>query len=635
MLDARILIVDDQEADAQLMATMLAAAGYSWVTVTTDPHAAAGLHRKHRYDLLILDILMPGIDGFGVMAAIKGIDPENHVPVIVVTADPDHVKRALEMGARDFISKPVRLAELRARVRNVLELGMFLRKLKARGSDLERLLDERTADLQDAEGRFRALVEQSIVGIYIVEGGRYIYANPHMCALLGYTADELRVIGTIDLVLEEDRERFAANRRRREVEPSFSATYRFRRKDGGIRHLSLSGKMVELKGRKVIFGVAEDVTEHVRAQELLRDSEEKYRVLWETTTDAVVLLDQDMRIQYANPSVREVFGYAPEEIEGRDLALLQPGRWREPHRRAMTRYLQTGVRTMDWRATETIGLHRDGHEFPVEIAFSHVAIGGRSIFAGFMRDITQRKGAQAAVENANERLRVLSRRVLAVQEEERRAISNELHDDVGQSLVALKIGLHRLEGHLVGAQRELLAECVDVVDAVQEKLREISVELHPPQLDQLGLPEALRWLVSRQGGMTGLAIECRINGVEGASIPREVASACYRISQEALNNATRHSRASNIRLELESREGSLELCIGDDGVGFDEPSKRQAALQSGSLGLISMEERARLAGGRLKLHTSPGAGSRVVVRFPLDEAARAAVVRKRAHAPSP
>ena len=507
MLDARILIVDDQEADARLMATMLAAAGYSLVTITTDPQAAAGLHRKHRYDLLILDILMPGLDGFGVMAAIKAIDRENYVPVIVVTADPDHLKRALETGARDFISKPVRLEELRARVHNVLELGMLLRKARARGSDLERRLDERTADLEEAEGRFRALVEQSIAGIYIVEGNRFTYANPRMCEWLGYAAEELREFDAVDLVVEEDREHVLEKRRRRDAGDIdvLTGTYRIRRRDGSLLHLRASSKMIEHKGRKVIFGVAEDVT--------------------------------------------------------------------------------AGAKT------------------------------------------------RAALERANERLRILSRRFLAVQEEERRAISNELHDDVGQSLVALRIGLHRLAGNLGGAQHGLLAECIEVVDAVQDKLREISVELHPPQLDQLGLPEALRWLVTRHGGMTGLAIECRINDVEGVSISTEVASACYRISQEALNNATRHSRASNIRLELESREGSLELCIGDDGVGFDELAKREVALQSGSLGLISMEERARLAGGRLKLHTSPGAGSRVVARFPLDEDARAAVVRRRAHAP--
>src|SRR5205809_4442517 len=178
ILGARILVADDQEADARLIATMLAGAGYSGVTTTTDPFAVAELHRKHRYDLVILDVLMPGMDGFEVMAALKAIDPEDYLPIIVVTAEPDHMKRALEAGARDFIGKPIRMAELAARVHNLLELGMLLRAEKARGSQLARLLDERTADLEDAEGRFRALVEQSIAGIYIIDGGRLLYATP-------------------------------------------------------------------------------------------------------------------------------------------------------------------------------------------------------------------------------------------------------------------------------------------------------------------------------------------------------------------------------------------------------------------------------------------------------------------------
>jgi signal transduction histidine kinase len=159
-------------------------------------------------------------------------------------------------------------------------------------------------------------------------------------------------------------------------------------------------------------------------------------------------------------------------------------------------------------------------------------------------------------------------------------------------------------------------------------LRELYLELHPPQLDQLGLQAALRWLVNRQRGMTGLAIDCRVKGVEDGDIPAAVASACYRICQEALNNATRHAQARHIGVELESRQGSLELSIGDDGVGFDELTKREGMLK-GSLGLISMEERALLAGGRLELRTAPGAGTRVVAHFALDVPETGAV---RAHA---
>src|SRR5205809_1649015 len=150
ILGARILVADDQEADARLIATMLAGAGYTAVITTCDPLAVAELHRKHRYDLVILDVLMPGMDGFEVMAALKAIDPEDYLPIIVVTAEPDHMKRALEAGARDFIGKPIRMAELAARVHNLLELGMLLRSEKAPRRPPASLLDGRTAELDGA-----------------------------------------------------------------------------------------------------------------------------------------------------------------------------------------------------------------------------------------------------------------------------------------------------------------------------------------------------------------------------------------------------------------------------------------------------------------------------------------------------
>ena len=159
LLDASILVVDDLDVDARLVEAMLRGAGYRSITTTNDPFAAIELHRARRYDLVILDVLMPGMDGFELMAKLHadGVDPP--VPVIVVTAEPEHIKRALDQGARDFIGKPLRIVELVSRARNALELGFLLKDAKARGRMLERTLHERTADLEEAEGRYRALVE--------------------------------------------------------------------------------------------------------------------------------------------------------------------------------------------------------------------------------------------------------------------------------------------------------------------------------------------------------------------------------------------------------------------------------------------------------------------------------------------
>ena len=233
-------------------------------------------------------------------------------------------------------------------------------------------------------------------------------------------------------------------------------------------------------------------------------------------------------------------------------------------------------------------------------------------------DITDRMLAHRALGEANKRLQAMSKRVLSIQEDERRGISRELHDDIGQSLTALKIGLHRVAQRLGGSttdeNKELLAECLSIADTTLDKLRNLSLELRPPQLDQLGLEGALEWLVDHQRNATGLDVECQFLGLTGR-LPTELESVCYRITQEALNNATRHAKAKQIRIRVELSDRLLTLAIRDDGVGFDMEAARRKAMKTGSLGLISMEERAQLAGGRLKVRTVPGAGTTVQATF--------------------
>src|SRR6202161_1983101 len=125
ILNARILVVDDKEANVRLLEGMLRIAGYKCVASTSDPHEVCELHRKNRYDLILLDLQMPGMDGFEVMQGLKKIEEGGYLPVIVITAQPDHKLRALEAGAKDFVSKPFDLAELRARVYNVLEVRLL------------------------------------------------------------------------------------------------------------------------------------------------------------------------------------------------------------------------------------------------------------------------------------------------------------------------------------------------------------------------------------------------------------------------------------------------------------------------------------------------------------------------------
>jgi PAS domain S-box-containing protein len=159
ILGAAILIVDDQEANVSLLQQMLREAGYARVAATMDPREVCALHRKNAYDLILLDLQMPGMDGFEVMAGLKANPADDYLPVLVITAQPGHKLRALHAGAKDFISKPFDLVEVKTRIRNMLEVRLLYKKLENYSRELERTVEERTAELRESEARYRSLTE--------------------------------------------------------------------------------------------------------------------------------------------------------------------------------------------------------------------------------------------------------------------------------------------------------------------------------------------------------------------------------------------------------------------------------------------------------------------------------------------
>jgi len=159
ILAARILIVDDQAANVQLLELLLADAGYSQVTSTMVPEEVCALHRKNHYDLILLDLQMPVMDGFAVMEALKTNDTDSYLPVIVLTAQPGHKLRALQAGAKDFISKPFDLLEVKTRIHNMLEVRLLYKRLANYNRELEETVAERTAELRESEARYRSLTE--------------------------------------------------------------------------------------------------------------------------------------------------------------------------------------------------------------------------------------------------------------------------------------------------------------------------------------------------------------------------------------------------------------------------------------------------------------------------------------------
>ncbi|MYN42009.1 response regulator [Duganella sp. FT109W] len=245
---AGILIVDDQEANVMLLEQMLANAGYTNVSSTMDPFAVSGLHRTHHYDLILLDLQMPGMDGFAVLEALKEVEPDGYVPVLVVTAQPGHKLRALQAGARDFVSKPFELIEVETRIRNMLEVRLLHR-------NLEKMVEERTAQLRASEARFQRFAELSTDWYWEQD------AEGELTNWSGPVADMVGIGGTeTDGWDVEERALLQSNIAERK--PFLDFVYSRATTAGAVQYLQVSGEpMFDEASRFIGYrGVGRDVT---------------------------------------------------------------------------------------------------------------------------------------------------------------------------------------------------------------------------------------------------------------------------------------------------------------------------------------------------------------------------------------
>ena len=192
ILNANILIVDDQESNVILLEELLSEAGYARVTSAMNSQEVCALHRKNRYDLILLDLQMPDMDGFQVMEGLKTNDADRYLPVIVLTAQPGHKLRALQAGAKDFISKPFDLVEVKTRIHNMLEVRLLYKKLENYNKELEQTVLERTAELRESEARYRSLTELASDWYWEQdENGNFTKVSGPVQEMLGIRVDAL------------------------------------------------------------------------------------------------------------------------------------------------------------------------------------------------------------------------------------------------------------------------------------------------------------------------------------------------------------------------------------------------------------------------------------------------------------
>ncbi|WP_124951709.1 response regulator [Sulfuriferula thiophila] len=266
IFNARILIVDDQHANVLLLEQMLSEAGYLSISSTMDPFAVCDLHRAHHYDLILLDLQMPGMDGFEVMEGLQKIDINGYVPVLVITAQPGHKLRALSSGAKDFVAKPFELIEVKTRIHNMLEVRLLYKQLQQFNQALEQTVTLRTAELRDSEAHFRRLSELASDWFWEQdEDGYFTKIHGPVQELLGAPIDDdfLEVISGAQLVHWDKAERAALNANITARRPFLDLICSRIGVNGAHQYFQVSGEpMFDATGRFEGYrGVGRDVTD--------------------------------------------------------------------------------------------------------------------------------------------------------------------------------------------------------------------------------------------------------------------------------------------------------------------------------------------------------------------------------------
>lgn len=362
---------------------------------------------------------------------------------------------------------------------------------------------------------------------------------------------------------------------------------------------------IDEAGRPRVLGTLQDVTEREQSRRLLREREDQFRELVRVLPDGVVILAGE-HVLYANAFAVDLFGHGGQSLLGEPLQVLMP----DSGLQLLRQLLRGPAQARDGHSLVLEMQRRDGRRFQAGVVLGDVRYGGRDCQLLIVRDLSESERTRDALERSNRELQAMAGRLFSLQEDERRAISRDLHDDIGQAITAMKLSAWAALDEDDPARRaEDLQQIVTLADSSVAKLRDLSTLLRPPQLDALGLEAALRWQAGVLFRASSVELLARID-----SLPRrpanDIEQACFRIAQESLTNALRHARASQVELVLRDQHGEgLCLQIHDDGEGFDPDGPR-------GLGLIVMRERAQSVGGQLRIESAQGEGTRVSVHLP-------------------
>ncbi|HYL80615.1 MAG TPA: PAS domain S-box protein, partial [Candidatus Acidoferrum sp.] len=391
------------------------------------------------------------------------------------------------------------------------------------------------------------------------------------------------------------------------------------RADGEEFPMEAAISQAEVAGQKLFTVILRDITQRKLAEQALRESEERVRLLLDSTAEAIYGIDLQGVCTFCNAACLRILGYPdPRDLLGRNMHDLihhtrsdgTPSPVEDCH---IYGALQHGHAT---HADDEVLWRADGTSFPAEY-WSHPVRRGETLIGCVVTflDITQRQQAEAALRASREQLRALAGHLQSVREEERTRIAREIHDELGQVLTGLRMDLTRLARRLPAEQaavRNDMQAMLALVDSSIQAVRRIATDLRPGVLDDLGRVAALEWQAQEFQERTGTPCQFTADRIELAPDP-EVGTAVFRICQETLTNVARHAEASQVTVRLKEEARFLVLTVADNGRGIPDHGLANRA----SLGLLGMRERARLLGGKVSIEGRAGEGTTVSVQIPL------------------
>lgn len=444
------------------------------------------------------------------------------------------------------------------------------------------------------------------------ENGKFIRWNRQLEKVTGYSGKEIAEMHPLDLFPEQEKEYIGKRIEGVFINGSNDAEANFLTKSGEKVPYYFKAVMMHYDGKPCLLGSGTDITERKKAEELIRASERKYKLLFESNPQPMWMFDLPAyNIIDVNDAAASQYGYTREEFLSLQASDLRPAEDVEKFRKYLDTNFREGVHYAGaWRHKK-----KSGEIIYVDILSHDIVYEEKPVRLILANNITDKYIAEEKLKESYEAIRELTGHIQNIREEERSHIAREIHDELGQQLTVLKMDvswLNKKVGHSDEMVANKLKSLAEMLDGTVKTVRRISSELRPSLLDDLGLVAAIDWYLkefSRRSGIGTIFEEPELE----LDIPDKFKTGLYRIFQESLTNVARHSGASSVKVVLEEKDNYLVLSISDNGHGFD-PEKSKSKR---TLGILGMRERSMMMGGIYEINSQPGKGTMITVSVPV------------------